>query len=101
MTIKEAQEALRSGVTPRPDYPDLPNDFTAAELIAFDPKAELETVRKAVESFPFSYEGQTLNVTVTIGAAWYDGNMTIDEWIDAADRKLYEGKQAGKNRVVF
>ena len=66
-----------------------------------DPKAELENVRKAVESFPFSYEGQTLNVTVTIGAAWYDGNMTIDEWIDAADRKLYEGKQAGKNRVVF
>jgi len=42
MTIKEAQEALRSGVTPSPDYPDLPNDFTAAELIAFDPKAELE-----------------------------------------------------------
>ena len=42
MDIKGAQEALRRGVTPSPDYPDLPNDFTAAELIAFDPKAELE-----------------------------------------------------------
>ena len=42
MNIKEAQEALRRGVEPSPDYPDLPNDYTAAELIAFDPKAELE-----------------------------------------------------------
>ena len=42
MDIKEAQEALRSGVTPSPDYPDLPNDFTAEELIAYDPRAELE-----------------------------------------------------------
>ena len=42
MDIKEAQELLRSGVEPSPDYPDLPNDFTAAELIAYDPKAELE-----------------------------------------------------------
>ena len=42
MDIKEAQEELRRGVRPSPDYPDLPNDFTAEELIAFDPKAELE-----------------------------------------------------------
>lgn len=42
MDIKEAQEMLRSGVEPSPDYPDLPNDFTAEELIAYDPKAELE-----------------------------------------------------------
>ena len=42
MDLKEMREALRAGVTPDPAYPDLPNDFTAAELIAYDPKAELE-----------------------------------------------------------
>lgn len=42
MDIKEAQALLRSGVKPSPDYPDLPNDFTAEQLIAYDPKAELE-----------------------------------------------------------
>ena len=42
MEIKEIQDQLRRGVTPSPDYPDLPNDFTAQELIDFDPKAELE-----------------------------------------------------------
>ena len=42
MDIREVQEALRRGVEPSPDYPNLPNDFTAEELIAYDPKAELE-----------------------------------------------------------
>ncbi len=42
MEIKDVQEALRKGVEPSPDYPDLPNDFTAEELIRYDPKAELE-----------------------------------------------------------
>ena len=42
MDIDEVRRALREGVTPSPDYPDLENDFTAAELIAYDPKAELE-----------------------------------------------------------
>ena len=42
MDIKDVQEALKKGVEPSPDYPDLPNDFTAEELIRYDPKAELE-----------------------------------------------------------
>ena len=51
MDIKEAQELLKKGIAPSPDYPDLPNDFTAAELIAYDPKAELE-YRMAKERNP-------------------------------------------------
>ncbi|MBR2761527.1 MAG: GGDEF domain-containing protein [Solobacterium sp.] len=66
-----------------------------------DPFSELEKIRIAVQKHPFVYEGKKLSVTITIGAAWYEGTMSIDEWIDAADKKLYEGKQAGKNRVVF
>ena len=42
MDIKDVQNELRRGVAPSPDYPNLPNDFTAEELIAYDPKAELE-----------------------------------------------------------
>lgn len=42
MNIREAQEELRAGVKPSPDYPDLPNDFTTEALIAFNPMAELE-----------------------------------------------------------
>ena len=42
MEFKEAQALLREGIRPSPEYPDLPNDYTAEELIAYDPKAELE-----------------------------------------------------------
>ena len=42
MDFKEAQALLRKGVAPDPNYPDLPDDTTAAELIAFDPNAELQ-----------------------------------------------------------
>ncbi|MBR2769395.1 MAG: GGDEF domain-containing protein [Solobacterium sp.] len=66
-----------------------------------DPFSELEKIRIAVQQYPFVYEGKKLSVTITIGAAWYEGTMSIDEWIDAADKKLYEGKQGGKNHVVF
>ena len=51
MDIRQAQKELRSGMTPSPDYPDLPNDYTAAELIAFDPMAELE-YRMAKDKHP-------------------------------------------------
>lgn len=42
MDFKDIREQLRRGVTPSPEYPDLPNDVSAADLIAFDPKAEIE-----------------------------------------------------------
>ncbi len=42
MDIQDMRQELRDGVTPSPDYPDLPNDFTAEQLIGYNPMAELE-----------------------------------------------------------
>lgn len=66
-----------------------------------DPKEHLEKIRRAVELCPFTWEGSHLDLTVTIGAAMYDPSRSVEEWIDAADKKLYEGKQSGKNRVIL
>lgn len=66
-----------------------------------DPSAELETFRKAVEAYPFRFEGAALRLTVTVGVAWFTPDLSIDEWIHRADKKLYEGKTGGKNRVVI
>ncbi len=60
----------------------------------------LEKVRKKVESFPFVYQDRRIHITLTVGYARYRSGMTIDDWINAADKKLYEGKKAGKNRVI-
>ena len=60
----------------------------------------LETLRQRIEAEEFRYEGSVLRITVTIGAAVYDGDCTVDGWISQADKNLYCGKSGGKNRVV-
>ncbi|MCQ2532560.1 MAG: GGDEF domain-containing protein [Saccharofermentans sp.] len=61
----------------------------------------LEKLRKAVENHKFTFEGKDIAVTITIGATIYDGKFTVDKWIQDADAKLYQGKNNGKNKVVF
>lgn len=60
----------------------------------------MEKLRRAVEKFDFRYEGREIKVTVTIGLSGYMKAQTVDEWINEADKKLYQGKQSGKNRLV-
>lgn len=61
----------------------------------------MENLRKHVAEEKFEYEGQNVPVTITIGVAGYQSNRTIDAWIQEADGKLYEGKNSGKNKVVY
>lgn len=61
----------------------------------------LERIRAAVEDCDFDYEGQKINITITIGVAVHMQAQSIDEWINVADKKLYLGKQTGKNKLVF
>lgn len=60
----------------------------------------LESIRREVEQHQFIYEQQSLRLTITIGVAKYEEGMSLDEWVDAADKKLYIGKKSGKNRMV-
>lgn len=62
-------------------------------------RAELDRIRKAVETHEFVSDGRRLHLTVTIGLAAYPGS-NVREWIGLADRRLYEGKSRGKNCVV-
>ena len=61
----------------------------------------LETLRKRVEETAFSYGGETIPVTITVGAARYQQDRALNGWIQSADSKLYDGKNSGKNRVVY
>ena len=61
----------------------------------------LERIRAAVENYDFNYEGQKINITITIGVAVHMKAQSIDEWINVADKKLYLGKQTGKNKLIF
>ena len=60
----------------------------------------LEGLRRRIEETDFVFEGRTIPVSVTVGVAVYEAGQTIDQWIQSADRKLYAGKNDGKNQVV-
>lgn len=61
-----------------------------------------ERLRQLVAEQPFQYEGQSFQVTVSIGVAAASGDdwLTTTELIRQADEKLYQAKHEGRNRVV-
>lgn len=59
-----------------------------------------EEIRKKIGKSEFTFEGNEIHVTITIGVAYRTKEETIDKWIQRADEKLYYGKQNGRNRVV-
>lgn len=58
-----------------------------------------EKLRRAVETHPFG--GGALSITMTFGVHVFDGALTLEQAIAAADSALYAGKAAGRNRVEF
>lgn len=61
-----------------------------------------ERVRELIEQQDFHYDEVDLNITVSLGVAWWDGGDAIDDanrLLEAADKLLYEAKDAGKNCV--
>lgn len=58
-----------------------------------------EKIRREIENMRIDYGEMKLNVTVTLGAYFFDTNVDIEESIRKADGALYSGKRNGKNRV--
>ena len=58
-----------------------------------------EKIRSAVGAMRIEHDGAPISVTVSAGVAAYDPAGTTDEWVNRADRALYEAKQAGRNTV--
>jgi diguanylate cyclase (GGDEF)-like protein len=61
-----------------------------------------EDFRKKIQEMQMPYEGQSLNLTVSIGVASYPANgANWEDLYHAADQALYRAKQKGRNRVEF
>jgi diguanylate cyclase (GGDEF)-like protein len=58
-----------------------------------------ERIRARVEGMEFVHAGQALKVTLTVGASIFDGRLGVARSLVLADKALYRGKQAGRNRV--
>lgn len=58
-----------------------------------------EDVRALVAENTFEFQGERIPVTVSIGCAEASAEDTSSELIQRADKKLYEAKHSGRNRV--
>ena len=61
----------------------------------------LENFRKAIEQEVFEFNKQKIKITITIGAVNSSKDMTLEKWVELADKKMYSGKNSGKNQTVI
>ncbi len=60
----------------------------------------LERLRKSIEEYPFSYNGQNLKITVSIGASEVNEKTeTVHQLFEEADKALYKAKESGRNQI--
>lgn len=76
-------------------------EFLMLSCRPLDEAADIaEKIRAAVESRRLSFDGKDISVTLTLGVSEFTSSSTMDSVITAADKKLYAGKNSGKNCVI-
>jgi diguanylate cyclase len=46
-------------------------------------------------------DGESMNITASIGVALYDGHPDYERTLRRVDRALYQAKEEGRDRVVY
>jgi two-component system cell cycle response regulator len=102
--LKEVASTIRS----RTRWEDVLARYGGEEFALLLPEIDLkgaahlaEKVRKLVEKHTFTFDGETIPVTLSAGAATVlkKGEQSV-ELIRRSDEKLYEAKSSGRNRVA-
>ncbi len=74
-------------------------------LLAFslpdeEASAAMERIMQRIRSFHCEYDGEEISVSMTFGVQHYSGENNTDVLVNAADAKLYYGKNHGRNMIV-
>lgn len=72
-----------------------------AETAFDDAGATCERIRRQIEEHAWGEMYPGLQVTITIGVDALVTRGSVDGMLEAADARLYEGKDSGRNRVVL
>ncbi len=101
--LREIAQILKEGVRET----DTVARYGGEEFVIVMPETHLdgaafraETLRKMVERKEFPGQNGPLRITISIGVAAYQSGSAND-LIGAADRALYQAKDAGRNRVMI
>ncbi|NLM34924.1 MAG: diguanylate cyclase [Clostridiales bacterium] len=92
-TIREGDIAGRYGGE---EFGIVLSNITLDKVIAVS-----ERIRRRIALQSFSLEGQTVNITVSIGACYKspDNDISHMDMIKIADEAMYEAKRSGRNNV--
>lgn len=60
-----------------------------------------DKIRSKIEQSHLIYSGQSIKMTVSVGATIHQAGDTYDEFIARADQALYRAKKEGKNRTIL
>lgn len=64
--------------------------------------ANIDRIRNIIENTKYEYAGEVLNLTVSIGAAYfYKSDTDEQQAVKRADRSLYKAKLAGRNKACI
>ena len=63
-------------------------------------KKYFEDLRKEIQDMVVKVNNKEIQITVTMGLAFYEDGESIHNLIKVADDNLYEGKKTGRNRVI-
>ncbi len=80
--------------------------FGGEEFVALMPETSLqeakivaEKLRKKIESSPFNFKKEPVQITVSFGISEFVGEDTANEVFERADKALYKAKEKGRNQV--
>ncbi len=62
---------------------------------------EIEKLRRSIQELKIQTEQDVIQVTMTFGVEEVGRDQSLEESLEAADRKLYMGKAKGRNQVVM
>lgn len=65
-----------------------------------DAETVAERLRQVIEAQPCLSRAGRIPATISIGVAYHQTAHTLDDVLSRADVRLYEAKQAGRNRVI-
>lgn len=75
--------------------------FLFEDMNGDDAFTSLVDIQNKINQTEITYGDQVLRVHMTFGLSEYDFNKTMDDNIRIADDKLYQGKETGRNRIVY
>lgn len=102
--LKKLAEAVRKAIRRE----DILARYGGEEFAILLPESTLEQatvlaekLRAMVEACPFSFDGKTMPVTISVGVAGMPAGAGVgpDQFVELADQALYRAKNAGRNCV--